>query len=295
MRKRNKIVIGGFGAITIIFMVVTGFILNGIIIKQSIEKQQMQNRITSLENEINYKINELATTLIISHEKIQNDFSSVSENLTLIEEKIKKINTENYGDFSKIIEKSMPSILNIRTLFMQGTGFIINENGYIVTNIHLLKNPMGETTQIIQAITPTGEIYSAEIIGESEDVDLALIKIEGNFSKLELGDSEKIQIGENVVAIGNPEGFTFSVTNGIISATKRIGPNNLSTYIQTNAELNQGNSGGPLINKEGKVIGMNNFKILDTEGMGFALESNTIKEKINQIYEQQFNKTLINY
>lgn len=274
-------------------MIATGFILNGVIIKQSIEKQQMQNKINLLETELNYKINELATSIILKNDELENHFSSISENLTSMEEKIGKINLENYGDFAKIIEESMPSILNIRTLSTQGTGFIIHEDGYFVTNTHILKSQVGNMTQIIQATTSNDEIYLARIIETSPELDLALLKIEGNFSKLKFADSNKVQLGENIIAIGNPEGFSFSVTNGIVSAINRIGPNNMPYYIQTNTELNQGNSGGPLINKEGLVIGMNNFKIIDTEGMGFALESNIIKETINKISKEKLNITLI--
>ena len=106
-------------------------------------------------------------------------------------------------------------------------------------------------------------------------------------------NSDEIQIGEKVIAIGNPLGLQFSVSQGIISATHRQGANNLPVYIQTDAALNPGNSGGPLINKQGKAIGINNFKLGESESLGFALESNTLKEAINSIAEEFLKQTLI--
>ena len=102
-----------------------------------------------------------------------------------------------------------------------------------------------------------------------------------------------MQIGENVIAIGNPLGLQFSVSEGIVSGVHRLGINNIEAYIQTDAALNPGNSGGPLIDKEGKVIGINNFKISGGESLGFALESNYLKDIVNDIAQEELNQTLI--
>ena len=108
------------------------------------------------------------------------------------------------------------------------------------------------------------------------------------------GDSDDVQVGEKVIAIGNPLGLSFTVTGGIISAVDRIGPNGLDVYIQTDAALNPGNSGGPLINKEGKVIGINNFKAGgESENIGFALESNYIIDAVNDIALKEIGRALI--
>ena len=279
--------------ITIIFMIVTGFILNGLVIKQSIEKQQLQNKIDRLEEQLNSKIDELGSNLIDTKYSLQTGLSIINDNISEVNDEIIKIRSKNYEDFSSIIQRSITSVVSIKTLSMQGTGFIVDEKGYIVTNAHILTNTFGNTTQIIQASTYDEKVYPAKIIYIDANLDLVLLKIDGNFSRLELADSDNLEIGEKVIAIGNAEGFPFSVTDGIVSAIDRVGPNNLPYYIQTNAELNQGNSGGPLIDKDGLVIGMNNFKLADTEGMGFALESNIIKERINNISEELLNTTLI--
>ena len=107
-----------------------------------------------------------------------------------------------------------------------------------------------------------------------------------NYNYLKFDDSSKLQVGEKTIAIGNPLGLSFSVSEGIISALKREGPNNIPAYIQIDVPLNRGNSGGPLINKNGKVIGINNFKLQNSENLGFSLESNYAVEAINKIFSE---------
>jgi len=130
-------------------------------------------------------------------------------------------------------------------------------------------------------------------VGYDAKLDIALLKIEGDYREIELGDSDDVQVGEKVIAIGNPLGLQFSVSEGIVSATDREGSNGLEAYIQTDAALNPGNSGGPLINKQGEVIGINNFKVGSSESLGFALESNYIKEAVNGISQEQLNIDLL--
>jgi serine protease Do len=111
-----------------------------------------------------------------------------------------------------------------------------------------------------------------------------LLRIDGqNITEIKLGDSNLLRIGEKVIAIGNPLGLSFSVSEGIVSGLDRMGPSGWNEYIQTDVSLNPGNSGGPLINSKGEVVGINNFKITDTEGLGFALRSNSIREVVNNI------------
>ena len=180
-------------------------------------------------------------------------------------------------------------MVSIRTNVGQGTGFIITDDGYIVTNAHVLAGGSE-----VHSITYELEMIETEFIGYDLILDIALLKIPGNPVALEFGDSDDIQIGEKVIAIGNPLGLQFSVTEGIVSAVDRTGPNGLDAYIQTDAALNPGNSGGPLINKEGKVIGINNFKAGGgSENIGFALESNYIIDAVNDIALKEIGRTLI--
>lgn len=164
-----------------------------------------------------------------------------------------------------------------------GTGTIISENGYIITNWHLVGNKYSSCYVTLEE----GEIYNGNVVWADEDLDLAIVKINKNgLNYLELGDSDNIKLGENVYAIGNPIGIEFqrSVTSGIISGVNRtikIEEDNTSSYmeglIQTDASINDGNSGGPLINLNGQVIGINSVKIETAEGIGFAIPINVVK------------------
>jgi len=143
-----------------------------------------------------------------------------------------------------------------------------------------------------RAITFGKDTKIISLIGYAFELDLALLKIEGDYNSIKLGDSDNAKIGEKVVAIGNPLGLSFSVSEGIISGVNRVGSNDLPLYIQTDAALNPGNSGGPLINTDGEVIGINNFKIIGGENLGFALESNSLIEAVNTISLDELNTTI---
>jgi S1-C subfamily serine protease len=286
MRKRHKVAVGTFTTLTIIFMIITGVVLNGVITGQAIENRALKNRIAELEGETNDKINELAATIINNKQSSDQELSEVSKDIGTLK-------ATNLEDFTTIIEQAIKSTTAVRTLKMQGSGMIIDKQGYIATNLHILVTET-ELSKIIQVLTSDGKIHDAKIIGFVADLDLALLKINSTYEPFELEPTENVQTGDRVIAIGNPEGFQFSATDGIVSAKNRIGYNGIDAYIQTNAELNQGNSGGPLINKEGKAIGMNNFKLADAEGIGFALDANTLKEGINQITLETTNQTILN-
>lgn len=167
-----------------------------------------------------------------------------------------------------------------------GSGIIVSENGYIVTNWHVA----GDKYSTCYITLENGEIYSGNVKWADTDLDLAIVKINANGLKyLELGDSDKIKLGQDVCAIGNPIGIEFqrTVTSGIISGLDRTikiedtnGESYMEDLIQTDASINSGNSGGPLINKEGEVIGINTVKITSAEGIGFAIPINIIKPVI---------------
>ena len=170
-----------------------------------------------------------------------------------------------------------------------GSGFIIDKEGSIITNYHVVQ---GAST--VKVILSTGKEANAKVINYDASQDLAMVKITDSNVKIpgvaELGDSEKIQAGEEVIAIGSPLGeqFTGTVTKGIISAVNRTvksSDGKTSNYIQTDAAINPGNSGGPLINSEGKVIGINTAKISESgvEGFGFSIPINTAKERISSL------------
>jgi len=179
--------------------------------------------------------------------------------------------------------------VTIKTNVAQGSGFFIAHNGYIVTNAHVME---GATSAGV--ITYDGKTHSVSRIGVDSTMDVILLKInDDSYEPLELGNSDNVQVGEKVIAIGNPYGLSFSVSQGIVSNTHQQGSNGLNAYILTDTALNPGNSGGPLIDVDGKVIGINNFKISESEGLGFALESNYIKDTINTISMKAYEKDLI--
>jgi serine protease Do len=164
-----------------------------------------------------------------------------------------------------------------------GSGFIIHESGLIVTNNHVV-----DKADVITVTIGSDREYKAKIIGADPKTDVALIKIETT-EKLEplmLGDSDDLQVGEIVVAIGNPFGLSHTVTQGIVSAKERsIGFGPYDNFIQTDASINPGNSGGPLLNLNAEVVGINAAMQAQGQGIGFAIPINLAKNIITQLKE----------
>ncbi|AHJ31652.1 trypsin-like peptidase domain-containing protein [Nodularia spumigena CS-584] len=163
-----------------------------------------------------------------------------------------------------------------------GSGFIINSSGQILTNSHVVDGADAVTVTL-----KDGRTFDGRVLGEDPVTDVALIEIEANnLPVLPLGDSDVLQPGEAVIAIGNPLGLNNTVTSGIISATGRSGSDigvsdKRVDFIQTDAAINPGNSGGPLLNSRGEVIGMNTAIIRGAQGLGFAIPINTV-QRISQ-------------
>ncbi len=166
-----------------------------------------------------------------------------------------------------------------------GSGFIIDKDGYIITNNHVV-----DGADEIKVKLADGREFKARVIGRDQKTDLALIKISSIFKDLpaiSLGDSDRMRVGDWVLAIGNPFGLEETVTQGIISATGRvIGSGPYDNFLQTDAPINPGNSGGPLINLSGEVIGINSAIIQSGQGIGFAIPSNMAKKIIPQLKEK---------
>ena len=176
-----------------------------------------------------------------------------------------------------------------------GSGFIINEEGYILTNYHVVKGAQEISVTLSNDVTTT-----AQIVNYDENQDVAMIKITDESVKIpatvELGDSDSLQPGEEVIAIGTPLSTELSstVTKGIISATSRsvaVESGVTMNLIQTDAAINAGNSGGPLVNTKGEVVGINSSKISGeaVEGIGFSIPINDIKDKIESLSKPILN------
>ena len=166
-----------------------------------------------------------------------------------------------------------------------GSGFIIDKEGIVITNNHVIQG----AEDILVRVNGDKE-YKAKVLGADPGMDIAVLKMETdeNFIPVEFGDSDKARIGDWVIAIGNPFGFGGTVTSGIISARNRsIGLSRYEDFIQTDASINQGNSGGPLFNMDGDVIGINTAILgpSGSIGIGFAIPSNNAQRVINQLIE----------
>ena len=211
---------------------------------------------------------------------------------------VENVPTEGALSLQEIYSRNIDSVVSItskgRSATATGTGVILTEDGYIVTNCHVVENGVSITAQLTD-----GRILPAMLVGSDAVSDLAVLHIDAeDLSPAQFGDSDSLRVGDTVVAIGDPLGVKFrgTYTNGIVSGIGRdmdVDGRTL-TLIQTNAALNSGNSGGPLINCYGQVIGINTMKIgaftdsAGVEGLGFAIPSSTVKEVAEQLISQGY-------
>ncbi len=202
--------------------------------------------------------------------------------------------------YHAVTDKAMPSVVGITTTTIDknnvfaiptqsqgvGTGVIVDANGYILTNSHVVSD--GQAVDV-NVLFNDGSTTKGKVLWNDDKLDLAMVKVDKRgLTPAELGDSDKVRTGDIAIAIGNPLGLEFqkSVTQGIISGLDRTiqtEQSNMTGLMQTDASINPGNSGGPLLNEKGQVIGINTAKASQAEGLGFAIPVNTVKPIVEQI------------
>ena len=214
---------------------------------------------------------------------LQSGLENIRDDVTSLEEIIGGLETTSSAVLD-VVALLRPSVVyvEIETGHFgtgSGSGVVLTQSGYIMTNYHVIE---GNTS--IQVTLSGGESYSAAVIGGDQELDLAILKLDSSrddFPAAALGDYEDITIGEGVIALGFPFpsdlGQELSVSSGIVSSLRFIRG---YEYIQTDAAINSGNSGGPLVNLRGEVIGINSWIFTSGEGLGFAIPVNNIKEFI---------------
>lgn len=259
-----------------------------------------------------FGIPEIKSNLIGEIGKIENSYSNMQNQENFSKPKTNLTNISNSTDVAVEVASSvLPSIVGIEVTYnvnswfgssqasATGSGVIISEDGYIITNNHVVSTEnanssyysISEAKGLKVKLYGDNTEYEAKIIGTDAYTDLAVIKIEKNgLTPAVLGNSDELKVGEFVMALGNPLGMDFSVTAGIISAVNReVSASDGNTYlaIQTDAAINSGNSGGALVNSNGEVIGINNLKLSGTgiEGIGFAIPINSTTDVVSQLIE----------
>lgn len=263
-------------------------------------KQDYENRLSTLQKDFDLKLSSLSTELNYStknlNKKLENTQHRLSENINTLGSEINKVKEESSTkiadlqkellnidiksqDFTSVINDVIKAVVSIKTENSVGSGFILDSRGYVVTNYHVIQN-----RNVLNVMGVDGSTRSARVVGFDSNTDVAVLKIEGSYSKIDFANSDEVVIGEKVIALGSPAGLDFSVTEGIVSATNRI--SNGIRYIQTDVPINPGNSGGPLVNKAGEVIGINTLKISGFEGIGFAIASNDVKVIADRLISQ---------
>jgi len=233
------------------------------------QNDAIKESIDSLSKQLGLTTSELKSSL----EGVESDLASTSESLAEL--------SAVSGDFSSIIEDAVKGVVSVLTNDGQGSGVVYSDEGYIITNYHVIQN-----ANEISVLFSDGLTADAVFLGADTINDVALLKVEmTGLYELDFDESE-VRIGEKVIAMGNPLGLSFSVTEGIVSAKGRVIKQGSAGLIQIDAPVNPGNSGGPLLNTQGDVVGIVNAKLQGYEGLGFAIPSKVVVSDIDLILAQ---------
>lgn len=234
-------------------------------------------------------------------DKVNKDYSGMK-----LESNPKDAKTNNSYTAAKASEKVSDSVVGIlcysddvpdqadtKTASSQGSGIIFSQDGYVITNAHVIGN--SKTAYAIRVVTSDGKVYKAGVVGYDSRTDIAVLKMDDakGLTPATFGDSSQLEVGQDIIVVGNPGGLDYqnTTTKGVISALDRkLSTSSLTKYIQTDAAINPGNSGGPLVNYYGQVVGITTSKIVSEtyEGMGFAIPSQTVKNIVDTLVKNGY-------
>lgn len=234
-------------------------------------------------------------------DKVNKDYSGMK-----LESNPKDTKTNDSYTAAKASEKVSDSVVGIlcysddvpdqadtKTASSQGSGIIFSQDGYVITNAHVIGN--SKTAYAIRVVTSDGNEYKAGVVGYDSRTDIAVLKMDDakGLTPATFGDSSQLEVGQDIIVVGNPGGLDYqnTTTKGVISALDRkLSTSSLTKYIQTDAAINPGNSGGPLVNYYGQVVGITTSKIVSEtyEGMGFAIPSQTVKNIVDTLVKNGY-------
>lgn len=234
-------------------------------------------------------------------DKVNKDYSGMK-----LESNPKDTKTNDSYTAAKASEKVSDSVVGIlcysgdvpdqadtTTASSQGSGIIFSQDGYVITNAHVIGN--SKTAYTIRVVTSDGKEYKAGVVGYDSRTDIAVLKMDDakGLTPATFGDSSQLEVGQDIIVVGNPGGLDYqnTTTKGVISALDRkLSTSSLTKYIQTDAAINPGNSGGPLVNYYGQVVGITTSKIVSEtyEGMGFAIPSQTVKSIVDTLVKNGY-------
>jgi S1-C subfamily serine protease len=260
----------------LIIIIIFSIFSFGFIIGSGFMYSQYSNELSELKDTINdleININPSNNTYYYNETSLSNIYDNVKDSIV---------------EITGIISQSF---FGIQSSKVQGSGFVYNhdDNNYVITNFHVVDDPSDITVTF-----ENGNSYPAEVIGSDPYSDLAILSVDAptsEYKPIDIVSSSYLNVGDPVIAIGNPLGLESTMTIGIVSQVRRTieesqtGGFPIANIIQTSAAINPGNSGGPLLNYQGEVIGITTAIIADSEGLGFAIPSNTILKEIDSLVE----------
>ena len=252
------------------------------------EKQEPVFYESSRKGSAEAPVKEVPKDILATQQAFSNVVKAVNPTVVNISTVSKKKLVQPFFEFSPFFDdffgvgRMRPQYRREKSL---GSGFIINSDGYIITNDHVVRD-----AESIQVKLSNEKVYEGKVVGSDQKTDIAVIKINAGhpLQAAVLGDSDKLQVGQWAIAIGNPFGLDRTVTVGVISATGRadMGIETYEDFIQTDASINPGNSGGPLLNIYGEVIGINTAIVAAGQGIGFAIPVNMAKQVVAQLVKK---------